>query len=196
MASNGRVSGDTAAASPSFTDRHTRFDAFKRTEGIPADTTKRPRREFHHADPLWDSAGRWSGFDPGYTFDADDEALEFASPSPSADDWCVEDLRGDRSEILGQLARRTGGAAAANTGTRAGGWNLFDKTKAAAPATRRLIGQAALAVFGECGSDRYLRGRGHRSPVLAVEVPHQHRVVQLRIPVGSTGFGKGRGFRL
>ena len=31
---------------------------------------------------------------PGYTFAAEDEALEFVSPSPVGDDWCVVDLKG------------------------------------------------------------------------------------------------------
>jgi hypothetical protein len=32
--------------------------------------------------------------DPVYTFGAEDEALEFVSPSPVGDDWCVVDLKG------------------------------------------------------------------------------------------------------
>jgi Immunity protein 26 len=55
-------------------------------------------RLFH---PVHSGAGpfrecRWTivGSDPGYAFDAVDEGLEFVSPAPVGDDWCVVDLKG------------------------------------------------------------------------------------------------------
>jgi hypothetical protein len=50
---------------------------------------------FSAAGPLREQ--RWTVVqmpDPGYTFGAEDEALEFVSRSPVGDDWCVVDLKG------------------------------------------------------------------------------------------------------
>jgi hypothetical protein len=73
-------------------------------EAIPASG-----RLFH---PVSSGAGplreqRWTVVhsDPGYTFAADDEALEFVSPAPVGDDSCVVDLKG---RILRRIPRRRG----------------------------------------------------------------------------------------